>query len=346
MKVLTTSLVCLSLFSAGAHAGDINVPGDFPTIQQAIDNAAANDTILIASGTYPENVNVDVAGLRLVGVNKQVIIDGGGAGNGVTVSSVSSVTLEKLRIMNATVAISVTGDRCVVSRCKVSDSGAGLVIVGNENLVEKSKFLNLQGTGATVTGSSNLITNNRFDAPGSEGVLLLAGGNVVEGNRIEGGANRGVFVSGGQGNLVSSNDIRSVGVGILVATNRTTVFDNSIRDTQNEGIKVDVDDNAIQGNSVKKAGFSGISLDESGLNLVAGNKVRKSGFHGIELFLSDANVVHDNNVKKSAGDGLSIDGDLNLVTSNFARKSASLDLNEVSGPSNVYLANDVQTSNL
>ena len=41
-----------SLAAIPASADTFNVPGDFNTIQEAIDNASANDTILVGPGTY------------------------------------------------------------------------------------------------------------------------------------------------------------------------------------------------------------------------------------------------------------------------------------------------------
>jgi len=44
-----------------AAAATINVPGDYATIQEAINAASANDTIMVAAGNYTEDLTIDVS---------------------------------------------------------------------------------------------------------------------------------------------------------------------------------------------------------------------------------------------------------------------------------------------
>ncbi len=56
MKFFATVLLCL-LFSAPLWADIINIPADQPDIQAGINAAADGDTVLVADGTYIENIN-------------------------------------------------------------------------------------------------------------------------------------------------------------------------------------------------------------------------------------------------------------------------------------------------
>ncbi len=86
--IATTILCLIPLFSL---ATVINVPDDFETIQEAIDESEDSDTVLVDPGEYEENVNFNgnnvVVGSRFITTGdedfiSETIIDGGGYGWG------------------------------------------------------------------------------------------------------------------------------------------------------------------------------------------------------------------------------------------------------------------------
>jgi hypothetical protein len=99
---LFPGLVLLCLFtqvmSGGASAATIHVPAQIPTIQEALDRAAAGDTVLVAPGTYVENILwPPVDGIHLLGSGAEVTtIDGDRVASVIrfeTANTITSATL-------------------------------------------------------------------------------------------------------------------------------------------------------------------------------------------------------------------------------------------------------------
>ncbi|MDD3726430.1 MAG: hypothetical protein PHI44_04475, partial [Candidatus Ratteibacteria bacterium] len=78
-KVLAVLAVVGMLFlgAVSAVAATLNVPGDYSTIQAAIDAASPGDTILVAAGRYRENL----ATWKDMEITKSISLIGAGSGS-------------------------------------------------------------------------------------------------------------------------------------------------------------------------------------------------------------------------------------------------------------------------
>ena len=88
----------------GTASGIINVPDDFDTIQAAVDAAESGSMVLIAEGTYEEEVNVTTDDLTIRGMDRnEVILEGGfELENGIRVLEADGVVVENMTAQNYT----------------------------------------------------------------------------------------------------------------------------------------------------------------------------------------------------------------------------------------------------
>jgi len=89
--LLTLAIIIIGMNLTGfatVEAADIQVPGDYGTISEAIDAASPGDTIMVAAGVYYENLYIDkIIRIGSVSGAASTIIDGSVDGNVVEINN-------------------------------------------------------------------------------------------------------------------------------------------------------------------------------------------------------------------------------------------------------------------
>ena len=211
-----TSWFVNGMAEANEANGDSLTP--FSTIQAACDAACSGDTILIAPGTYMENVSLTTQGVAVMGysptvhpdsVAAQVIIDGAELGTTFYISGAQTV-LSDLTIQNGRAGygagLYMSGcDGSLVHRCIIRDNvgtgditAHGIQLGANNCIIEDCLVTGNYGRKHTVnTGGSNniirncrIIDNNAWETGG--GIVVYTSNMLIENCLIANNNNGGV----------------------------------------------------------------------------------------------------------------------------------------------------------
>ena len=228
--VFTFFAVFTLLFSAPAHGqSTIFVPSNYPTIQSAINAANNGDTVLVAPGTYVENINFNGKAITVTssGGPALTIIDGNHNGTVVTFnhSETAVSVLSGFTIRNGYVnggfgaGIAITSASPTIKSNVVSGNhaavGLGIFVNGGSPLIQGNTVSNNDQMNAGDGGSGG---GGILIFGGSSGLVQIIGNTITNNNMQSGGQGGGISVAGGgallQGNLVSGNIAYNEGGGI------------------------------------------------------------------------------------------------------------------------------------
>lgn len=249
-------VACLVALGAPAQAV-LHVPGQFATVQAALDAAATGDTVLVAPGTWSGPITFPARGIVLRGA-------------GADVTTLTTTTFDPV------VTFAIGGTQAAVIE--------GFTIRGGNGFDAGGIYCNR----SSPTIRNNSIVQNRTSARGG-GIGVYFGSPRIEGNRIAENSQSFGQVSGGGISLLGAGN--AVIVGNLIennlALNGGGICCNSAGTPRIEG-------NRIRGNSATWGGgvaFSNASDAVLVQNVIDGN----TGNYGGGIYYANGAIVLVNN---------------------------------------------------
>lgn len=261
-------LITVPINPVGATSKTITVPTDYPTIQEAIDNANAGDTVFVKKGTHQAG-----AGLYGILIEKPISLIG---------EDRQTTIIETPVKYRKDVTIQISADNVTVSGFTINGNGViciriednymhvpiGCRIVGN-NIRNGSWGIIAYGSTSTLTGeikykpsylniADNKITDNNIDA-----LYISTSNTTISGNTLSGNTRCGIMIDSAvhvtvTGNTISNNGADSeenfrggISMGWWGPFN---VYQNTITDNKGSGInfKEFCNNCTIRGNTIAK----------------------------------------------------------------------------------------------
>lgn len=241
-------------------------PGNFSTIQQAVDNASDGDTVFVFddASPYQEHVHVN-ASLTLLGENKNsTVIDGADYGDVLTINktgvTVSGFTIRRNGWYDD--GIVLHAPNAIIQGNKVANCGYAVKAFDVDNItITRNEFFE-DYMGVSMYGAAgDIVANNTFNATYLLGIDLAdsVGENVIKGNI-----------------LIANTDtaIQSSYVGIRLWDSSNTIISH----------------NTLV--SLLDSCYGGIELWRSNNNIIQQNIFIKNG---LMMYRSDQNVISETN---------------------------------------------------
>lgn len=217
-------------------------PGNYTSIQQAIDDADDGDVVYVFNGIYQETVRIERS-ITLLGEDADgTAIDGGGMGSVVTVAA-DSATVDQFTVTGGggtgwdTPAVNITADHVVLKHCVIrgnEHSGVSL-LSASECTISYNVVMDTSYTGIRVgeTSTSNVISYNMIQGGISGVYVYSSGGQTIRHNEIS-NCSKGIYLEESHGNTVTGNTLvgNQEGVFCSYAVGNTFESNNFVSNTR------------------------------------------------------------------------------------------------------------------
>ncbi|MCP3894566.1 MAG: hypothetical protein GY706_08040 [Bacteroides sp.] len=304
----------------------LHVPTEYPSIQAAVDASVGGETIIVADGTYTENVTVD----------KSVIIKSEKGSHMTTVTAeneldhvfevvAENVTIEGFTICGAynsyiqqspysgiyvtstASSVSIINNHLGSSSCR---NNSGITIYASNctiagNFCEWNSWVGIRMYGQNSLISSNECSHNR------DGILLSqASGNTLTGNITNSNGYKGIFVLSSSNNNVFENNNCLDGIRLQQSSNNSLNGNSGSGTNANIFLDSNSNNNIISGN-VLTASTGTITIQNSYDNTVSGNSLASTYLSSIDLRNGAANNTITNNTCAGGHYSINITGSSN-----------------------------------
>ena len=291
------SLTILPSATVKAQSKTIIVPDNYPTIQAAIDNASAGDTVFVRSGTYNQNISIGKS-INLIGQNSQT----------------TKLIMPQFYVFHngpavappPTYVININANEVTISNFTVENpnyGGIGINSNGDGNQINRINF-DSEEIGLIVTGSNQYISNNLI-ANATPGIQSSGSYNQIIDNTISSISGQ-MFLSGSN-NLFAGNQITDKAWTLIYLKNAysTIMYNNTLNRAD---IELQNSNSNIIYNNTLNGGYLGVGYDKSpaSSNLIARNIIENTRTDGGIIVFSGSNNEFYGNLVTSNKVGLAL----------------------------------------
>ncbi|MBZ0220572.1 MAG: right-handed parallel beta-helix repeat-containing protein [Candidatus Methylomirabilis sp.] len=211
-------LTILFLLPAPMQAATLHVPGDYRSIQEAVDAAAPSDAVVVKDGVYIENVEI-MKPLTLSSSNGP-----------------AAVLIQAERPDLPAIKVSGTSDVTIAGVSGTGSKAAGILVSGSSNVTVTGNVFTKNGTGIMLSGTSRSVVSwNESSSNAQYGLYMeKSDENRVVSNSSTLNKDKGFFISYSNGNEISGNEVNLNtwdGIMVFSSNNNRITGNKTLRNT-------------------------------------------------------------------------------------------------------------------
>ncbi len=302
-RIAICFVISLFFLSMGtASATDITVNNstgsvaDFTSIQAAVDAAKDGDTIIVYSGTYTENIDVnkELTIISQSGNPDDTIVQALDEEDYIFDVTANNVTISDFKVGSSYFTTGINLNEVQHNNINNNDvSGEIRAII--LNLSSNNTLSNNSGNIYLRYSDNNLLNNNSPIGPFDAVSLYYSDNNLLSNNSVISDG-FGIYMEYSNNNILTGNSIDASDYCIfLTSSNNNTVSNNTGGPSMDEIISLDFSSNNTVSNNYVDGGDTAIGLKSSSNNTVSNNYV-DGGATAICLKSSSNNMMSNNTV--------------------------------------------------
>ncbi|MBU4056274.1 MAG: right-handed parallel beta-helix repeat-containing protein [Proteobacteria bacterium] len=274
---------------------NINKGLNYTSVQAAINDAIAGDTILVDSGTYYEQVVVNRQ-LILRGNDTGIglpVVDARGSGSAITLAA-NGIILEGFNTTNSSYGIYITSNNCIIRNNNASDNNYyGIFIINsNNNTLNYNNVHSNMNYGIYLESSNNNTLTGNNISKNMRGIFVWGSDkknfdNTIDStNKVNG---KPVYYIFDQKNIV----LDQINAGHISLAYSSNIIIRNSNVSSGDGVNLLYSDNNTLNYNTANANWIGTLLVSSFNNTLSGNNASNNDI-GLYLYYSNNNTLTGN----------------------------------------------------
>lgn len=332
-------------------------PGNYTSIQSAIDNASVGDTVFVynESAPYYENLIINKT-INLVGEDRDTtIINGDGTGDVIYLDAdwvnITGFTMTNSGgSLKAGIKLNNSQNCRILNNTVLLNDLYGIYLnSSSNNIIAQNKAIdNYVGIILRESSNNNVIKDNDAFSNDMAGISVMSSSSTIVSNNVMANYD-GIYIYSASNNLISDNNGSNnwFGIRLFQSSNNDIIKNNcSFNSFSGLGVRAAYHNN-INNNNVSNNKYGIYLYQASSNNVISGNNASSNNEYGIYIYASSSHntIIGNNMLNNNYGILLNVSTSNNTILNNNVSSNNNDGIYLISSSNNNITNNNISSNN-